>query len=103
MELPDHVAERRHVQLVAWRNFAECLARQRDLTHKLLLIAGIEIDDLGKVSPPWHEQQPRVLRVTHQPHGRERQVQHMEAVGLDPRIESKVGHVCSFPQSPSAG
>jgi 2,3,4,5-tetrahydropyridine-2,6-dicarboxylate N-succinyltransferase len=92
VELRDHVAERRDIELVAGDFGAERFACERDLLHEPRTLFRAEIDKLRKAGTPRHKEEPRVIRVAHQPDGRERQIDNRQAVGFKSRVESEFGH-----------
>ena len=91
VELRNHVAERRDIDLVAAGVGLEHAAGMGDLTHQLRLLDHVEVGDLDGQVPARNQQQPGVGGVLDQQHPAERHVADRRGVALEQGIELPVG------------
>src|SRR5215813_9632660 len=86
MQLWNHITERRHVELVARGHLLESAPGAGDLGHQLSALDLIEIDDLARVFPARHQQQPGPVGIIDDEYAREREIADRNGVAGELRM-----------------
>lgn len=89
VELADHIAQVSDIHLVRTEGVLEHLCQQRGLAPQRLLVIDIELEQLGDILPPRHQDEPRIAGIVHQQQAAEGKVAEQQGVLLQPGIQSE--------------